>query len=314
MTLYEMFISSDQSAFLLFLLILILAISVLISVRYLLKLSAPYFFLGIIGIILGLVIGSVVSSPLTKLPGSIGTWFPPILNIFVTIAVLDLFLAQGKSLSRILIQYFPNNNMAYLSKENIYIIDTNVLIDGRILKIIEIKFLKGKIIISNLVIKELHRLADNKDPMIKIRGQRGLDIISNLREQSTITLIIANQPPYKTVDDSLVKLAKDENAKLITADVALTKIAAIEGIDTLNINELADALKPILLPGEEFSIKIIEPGRTKNQGVGYLSDGTMVIVQNAKNQIGSYPKVRVEKIHQTTTGTIIFANLMDEEK
>ncbi|KKQ87663.1 MAG: hypothetical protein UT11_C0048G0004 [Berkelbacteria bacterium GW2011_GWA2_38_9] len=310
MKVYDLFIEINNTQFPLFLMILVLSVIVLISVRYLLKISAPYFFLGMVGLILGIVIGSILSSPLTKLPGSIGVWFPPIVNIFITIAVLDLFLAQGKALSKILVPYLNKNSHQPTWSDNIYVIDTSILIDGRIRKIVEIDFLIGKYLLSSLVIKELRRLADENNEYKKIRGQRGLDVLSSLTKHSKITLEIVNQHFSKSVDDSLVELAKNHHAQLLTADVALMKVAEIANVRAMSIAELADSLKPMMIPGEELEIHIIEKGKTKYQGIGYLADGTMVVVRDGHEKIGQTVNIRVEKIHQTTTGTIIFAEMI----
>lgn len=313
MKVYDLFIDFNNTQFPLFLMILVLSVIVLISVRYLLKISAPYFFLGMVGLILGIIIGSILSSPLTKLPGSIGIWFPPIVNIFITIAVLDLFLAQGKALSKLLVPYLSKNNKEPAWSDNIYVIDTSILIDGRIRKIIEIDFLIGKYLLSSLVIKELRRLADENNEYKKIRGQRGLDVLSSLSKHSKINLEIVNQHFSKSVDESLVELTKNHHAQLLTADVALMKVAEIANVRAMSIAELADSLKPMMIPGEELEIHIIEKGKTKNQGIGYLADGTMVVVRDGHEKIGQTVNIRVEKIHQTTTGTIIFAEMIYDQ-
>lgn len=313
MTIYDLFININKTEFPLFLMILSLSVVVLISVRYLLKISAPYFFLGMVGLILGIVIGSILSSPLTKLPGSIGIWFPPIVNIFITIAVLDLFLAQGKALSKLLIPYLHKNNHVSTWSDNIYVIDTSILIDGRISKIIEIDFLIGKYLLSNLVIKELRHLADDANEYKKIKGQRGLDVLSSLSKNSKINLEIVNQRFSKSVDECLVELAKVNNAQLLTADIALMKVAEIANVRVMSIAELANSLKPMMIPGEELDIHIIEKGKTINQGIGYLADGTMVVIRDGGEKINQTVCIRVEKIHQTTTGTIIFAEIIPEQ-
>lgn len=313
MNLYEMITSIKSTEIPLFLLILLLAISVLIAVRYLLNISAPYFFLGILGIILGLIIGSIASAPLTRLPGSIGVWFPPILNIFITVAILDLFLAQGKALFEYFFPLIKNSHI----KDNLifsksYVVDSSIMIDGRILKMIESGFLDGTMIISNLVIKELKRLGDEKKSLKKVRGQRGLDILSEMQKSSKVNVIIENQGFQRSVDDALVFLAKQKNAELLTCDTALAKVAQISNVKTVNLHQLVDSLKPILLPGEEFEIFLHQEGRSNNQAVGYLDDGTMVVVSEGKAKINQKISVRVEKIHQTTSGTIIFATFANQ--
>lgn len=313
MSLYEIVKNLSDTQFPLFFLILLLAIVILYGTKYLLKLSAPYFFLGLIGIVIGLMAGSVISSQFASLPGEIGVWFPPILNIFITVAFLDLFLAQGKSLTGHLNNLLKNSpksqDQINESREKL-IIDTSIIIDGRLEKIIETNILNGELLISSLVIQEMKKMTESADQLKILKGRRGLDCLTDLDKNSKVNLKIIHQKKGKSVDESLIILAHEQKAKLLTSDLVLTKMASLAGVLVINLPEVVSSLKPLILPGEEFDIYLLEEGKSKNQAVGYLTDGTMVVVDNGQKQIKKTVRVRVEKVHQTTTGTIIFSRIL----
>jgi uncharacterized protein YacL len=196
------------------------------------------------------------------------------------------------------------------------ILDTSVIIDGRIVDILKVNFIEGKIVIPRFVLKELQQLADSSESLKKNRGRYGLDNLSRIRKELGNQIVIEEKdfPNVHSVDSKLVKLAKFINGKIVTNDYGLNKLAKIEGITVLNINELANALKPIYLPGEELQLNILKEGKEVGQGVGYLEDGTMVVVENGKKYIGSNIKVVVTSVFQTAAGRIIFAKVKEEKK
>jgi len=194
-----------------------------------------------------------------------------------------------------------------LSSE-IKILDTSVIIDGRISDIAATGFLSGVLILPKFVLNEIQTLADSKDPIKRSRARRGLDVLNKLKEIQQIDLRIYSRdyPDIKGVDGKLINLAKELNGSIVTNDYNLNKVAKLDGIQILNINDLANALKPILLPGEEFELDILKEGKENNQGVGYLSDGTMVVVANGSSYIGKKIIVKVTSVLQTSAGRIIF--------
>ncbi len=194
------------------------------------------------------------------------------------------------------------------------ILDTNVIIDGRISDVSQTGFLEGKIYIPTFVLEELQHIADSSDSLRRARGRRGLDILNQMRKDMSHDLIIKQSAPVdpentEEVDARLVKLAKEIDGYIVTNDFNLNKVAELQGVKVLNINELANALKPVVLPGEEMSINIIKDGKEINQGIGYLDDGTMIVVEGARKYIGSYVDVIVTSVLQTVAGKMIFANL-----
>jgi len=194
--------------------------------------------------------------------------------------------------------------------DEIIILDTSVIIDGRIIDIAETKFINGKILIPRFVLRELQQVADSQDTLKRNRGRRGLDILNLLQKNPEFGVKINEEdfPDIKDVDAKIVKLAKVLNAKVLTNDFNLNKIAELQGVAVLNINDLANALKPVVLSGEEMKLKITKEGKEYNQGVAYLDDGTMVVVDGGRKLIGQIVDVVVTSVLQTSAGRMIFAN------
>ena len=188
------------------------------------------------------------------------------------------------------------------------ILDTSVIIDGRIADIAETGFLDGVLVLPQFVLRELQLVADSADPLKRNRGRRGLDIMQRIQKMASITVQIVEDdfPAIREVDLKLIELAKVYEAKIITNDFNLNKVAQLQGVDVLNINELANALKPIVLPGEGMKVFILKEGKEYNQGVAYLDDGTMVVVDNARKMIGKTVDISVTSVLQTTAGKMIF--------
>lgn len=191
------------------------------------------------------------------------------------------------------------------------ILDTSVIIDGRIADIAETGFLEGRLVVPRFVLDELQYIADSSDSLKRSRGRRGLDILNRMQRTGGITIDVVDQdfPKIKSVDAKLVALAKKSDGKIITNDFNLNKVAELQGIKILNVNELANALKPVVLPGEMMTVKVIKEGKEQGQGVGYLDDGTMIIVDNGQRHIGSTVDAVVTSVLQTTAGRMIFSEL-----
>jgi uncharacterized protein YacL len=198
--------------------------------------------------------------------------------------------------------------------ENMKILDTSVIIDGRIADITETGFLEGTLIIPQFVLNELQHIADSSDSIKRTRGKRGLEVLHHIQKQAGVDVRIVDRdyPTVKEVDSKLIELAKDVHGKIITNDSNLNKVAELQGIEVLNINELANSLKPVVLPGEEISVKILKEGKEMGQGVAYLDDGTMIVVDNGRRQMGKTTDVIVTSVLQTPAGRMIFARLKEE--
>ena len=198
--------------------------------------------------------------------------------------------------------------------ENTKILDTSVIIDGRIADITETAFVEGPLLIPQFVLSELQHIADSSDPVKRTRGKRGLEVLHHIQKQVNVDVRIVDNdyPAVKEVDAKLIELAKEVHGKIVTNDSNLNKVAELQGIVVLNINELANSLKPVVLPGEEMNVKILKEGKEMGQGVAYLDDGTMIVVDNGRRQIGKTIDVIVTSVLQTPAGRMIFARLKEE--
>lgn len=209
-----------------------------------------------------------------------------------------------------LFSFFKEKNTGRENK----ILDTSVIIDGRISDIADAYFIEGNIIVPQFVLKELQLVADSSDGVKRQRGRRGLDVLDRLQKSPHINVSIFEEdfPEIKEVDSKLIELAKQMDAKIITNDFNLNKIAQLQGIQVLNINELANALKPVVLPGENIKAFILKEGKEKDQGVAYLDDGTMVVVDNSRKMVGHTIDVTVTSVLQTTVGKMIFGRYEED--
>ncbi|PJZ66694.1 TRAM domain-containing protein [Leptospira wolffii] len=188
------------------------------------------------------------------------------------------------------------------------ILDTSVVIDGRILDIADTHFIDGPLILPNFVLREIQLISDSSDPIKRARGRRGLEMLNKLQRKGSIEVKITYKDYSDTreVDAKLIKLARDTGGKIVTNDFNLNKVAELQGVKVLNLNTLANALKPVVLPGEELGIQVIKEGKDENQGIGYLEDGTMVVIENGGHLVGKEVKVTVTSIIQTAAGKMIF--------
>ena len=273
-----------------------------VSVR---NLSAAVF-----GMMFGLFMGWLITSAIKLIPMDQRLFSALQLSLILIFCYLDMVIAiRGKDEFNLIIPYvkFARQDQ----KEDIIILDTSVIIDGRIADICQTKFIGGRFIIPKFVLKELQQVADSEDALKRNRGRRGLDILRKIQKNTSIDIKIQDEnfPEIKEVDTKLVKLAQVLGAKIFTNDYNLNKIAEIQGIEVLNINELANSLKPVFLPGEVMEVRITKEGKEYNQGVAYLDDGTMVVVDNARHIIGKVAKVMVTSVLQTSAGRMIFGKL-----
>jgi uncharacterized protein YacL len=204
---------------------------------------------------------------------------------------------------------FTNYDVKY---HNCKILDTSVIIDGRISDISETGFVEGLMVIPRFVLRELQSIADSSDPLRRKRGRRGLDIVKKLQSaKSEVEILERDYPRIRDVDTKLVALGKDLGGKVVTNDFNLNKVAEIQDVEVLNINDLANSLRPVVLPGEEFSVYVLKEGKEDQQGVGYLDDGTMVVVENGRQALNKRVTVTVTSVLQTTAGRMIFTRIKE---
>ncbi len=267
---------------------------------------------GMIGLSLGLLFAKLIYFPLKTIFTSMdGTYIAVMFNTVLGYSGLLLGLRAGKdfTLSNVVKAFKSRVEEGYAK-----VIDTSVIIDGRIVDVCEAGFIEGSFIIPQFILQELQHIADSTDSLRRARGRRGLDILHKIQKMTNITVKIVDEdfPKIKEVDAKLVALARLLGAKIITNDFNLNKVAELQGVTVLNLNELANALKPVVLPGETMNIFIAKEGKESNQGVGYLDDGTMVVVDNARKSINQQMDVVVTSVLQTTAGRMIFAKLKED--
>lgn len=262
----------------------------------------------------GLIFGLAVSSLITY------TLINPVLSYFdsiskeasiikpIFIALTTLFFTTIILLLTVRLPFHARGHASKKSRPKI--LDTSAIIDGRIADVFETQFLEGTIIIPKFVLDELQLIADSSDALKRNRGRRGLDILNRMRQSKLFHLqFVEKETPGNGVDSKLVNLAKDIQGAIVTNDYNLNKVAQFQEVAILNINELANAVKPVVLPGEELNVQVIREGKEQNQGVAYLDDGTMIVVENGKRYLGDKIKVEVTSVLQTLAGKMIFARL-----
>ena len=268
-----------------------------------------------IGLIIGLIIAALTAFPLSLLPepfknilpfvslilfGYIGAWV-------MVMRERDIFGLFGGRFAR---EGSRKAHGGELSSERIILLDTSVIIDGRIADVSRTGFIDGVLTIPRFVLNELQHIADSSDALRRNRGRRGLDMLNKLQKESIVPIRITDMDveDVREVDDKLVRLAKQLRAPVMTNDFNLNKVAELQGVRVLNVNELANALRAIVLPGENMHVRLVQEGKELGQGVAYLDDGTMVVVENGKKYIGSSIDVTVTRMLQTNQGRMIFAS------
>ena len=201
-------------------------------------------------------------------------------------------------------------------RSQLILLDTSVIIDGRIASICDTGFIEGKLVIPRFVLQELQNVADSSDDSMRNRGRRGLDMLNRLKKIEGVEVIIhdENLSEVREVDAKLVRLAKILDCPVLTNDFNLNKVAKLEGVSVLNINDLANALKPVVFPGEQMNVVIRKEGKERNQGVAFMDDGTMIVIDNARKLIGKNAKVTITSVLQTSAGRMIFANLIENSR
>jgi uncharacterized protein YacL len=264
---------------------------------------------GTIGLIVGLVIAFLVKSVLFEFisnAGRAGTYVATV--AYIVLSAFAAYLGARVGARRrigVPASIALGDGPLAVAK----LIDTSVIVDGRVIEIVESGFLEGPLVVPRFVLQELHLIADSADPMKRSRGRRGLDVLARLGELISLDIAEVDYHDVSGVDAKLVRMARERHAKLVTNDYNLNRVAHVEGVEVLNINELAEAVKPVVLPGEELHVSIVRDGKEAHQGVGYLDDGTMIVVENGRRLIGEDADVQVTSVLQTVAGRMIFAKV-----
>jgi uncharacterized protein YacL len=265
----------------------------------------------VFGLLLALIVSKLLTVAIDLIP-QLETSVASALKLVLVLVLCYLgvvFAMRGRDEFNLIVPYvkFVRQDQ----QDDVFILDTSVIIDGRIADLCQTKFLQGRFVIPRFVLKELHQVADSQDAQKRNRGRRGLDILNRLKKDSHMSFRIHEEdfPEISAVDEKLVKLAKLLGGRVLTNDFNLNKIAEFQGVTVLNINELASALRPVVLPGEIMEVKLLKEGKEPNQAVAYLEDGTMIVVENARRLLGSVQRVSVSSVLQTASGKMIFAKL-----
>ena len=262
---------------------------------------------GVAGIVIGAVIGMLLGLPVSYIieTPQISALVYGLIIVMMSLIGMQLGSAKLWEMKKELAQTAERN------RGIMGILDTSVIIDGRIADICGTGFVMGDLIIPQFILKELQMIADSSDSTKRTRGRRGLDILNKIQKQSYVNVLISDSdyPAIKEVDHKLISMAKETGHPIITNDFNLNKVAEVQSIQVLNINQLANALKPIVLPGENIRVQIMKEGKEHGQGVAYLDDGTMVVIDNGRRYMGRNVDVTVTSVLQTTAGRMIFATV-----
>ncbi|MBF9296915.1 PIN/TRAM domain-containing protein [Mammaliicoccus sciuri] len=276
--------------------------------KYLLKRSILEIFFATVGVMIGLMIAVMVSFILEMIGAPVLKHILPIIiAAFLCYLGFQIGLQKREEILRLFPESISNSLTRQTTSKYAKILDTSAIIDGRILDVVKCHFIDGEILVPQGVIEELQVIADAKDSVKRDKGQRGLDILNELKKTDFSISIIEPTSTHKDVDALLINLAKRYQASIITTDYNLNKVCAVQGIKVLNVNDLSEAIKPVLHQGDIFDLLITKIGKEDDQGVGYLDDGTMVVIEKGREYIGKTIPVEVMSLLQTSSGRIIFA-------
>ena len=277
------------------------------------KLSTAEFVAAVLGLFVGLLLGLLLGLPLGQIEGPLGTWLPLGVSLFLGLGMMGLTVAKRFDLiaaaeSAGLVRR-PGAAKEFDEGEPRIVVDTSVLIDGRIAEIVESGFVYGTLVVPRFVLEELQHIADSSDTLRRNRGRRGLEILSRMQRdpRTPVEIVDDEAPGIAEVDAKLIELAKRRSRAVLTNDFNLNRVAELQGVRVMNINSLANAVKPAVLPGEELKVKVIQEGKEPGQGVGFLDDGTMIVVEGGARHIDREVDVSVTRVLQTVAGRMIFA-------
>jgi len=278
--------------------------------------SAQTLLYGLVGLIVGLITTALLAYPISLLPDPLGSILPFVAAMLLGYLGIVLFVSRQKDLHNVIRNFSKGdggggdkNEMGGLQDTRRILVDTSAIIDGRIADIARTGFIPGRLLIPRFVLNELQYVSDSADNLRRQRGRRGMEVLSEIQKDPAIPVTITDidVEGVREVDERLIVLARQLSCPILTNDYNLNRVAELQGVSILNINELANAVKAILLPGETLEMKIIQEGKEYGQGVGYMEDGTMVVVENGHKYIGKAIPISVTKVLQTAAGRMIFA-------
>lgn len=282
------------------------------------QLPAHELIAAIVGLLIGLIFSALLSFPLSMLPGFIGDVAPFVAAVVFAYLGISIMIMRKKDLLSFIRGFRgPHDRSEPSDKVGAargtatpkVILDTSAIIDGRVADVSRTGFISGPMLVPRFVLEELQHIADSPDSLRRNRGRRGLEMLNRLQKDSLVPIeVVEVEANGSEVDGKLVKMAKQLGYAILTNDYNLNRVAALQGVRVLNINELANALKSVVLPGEEIVIRIIQEGKEAGQGVGYLDDGTMVVVEGGRRYLGNQSSVIVTRVLQTVAGRMIFAH------
>ena len=284
------------------------------------RIAAETLFAGLIGLVSGLLIAALLAFPLSLLPNLFGDIAPFLGALLFSYLGVSVFVMRQGDIMGMLSAIRGGESTdtgeggsQWAKMKRTILLDTSVIIDGRIADIASTGFLPGTLLIPRFVLNELQYVADSPDGLRRQRGRRGMEVLSNLQKDPNVMVRISDidVDGIREVDSKLVVLARQLKCPVLTNDYNLNRVAELQGVTVLNINELANAVKSVVLPGEFLRINVIQEGKERDQGVGYMEDGTMVVVENGREVIGEYTDVSVTKVLQTAAGRMIFARIGD---
>ncbi len=284
------------------------------------RLAAESLFASLTGLIIGMLVAALLSFPLSLLPHPLGQILPFIgVLIFSYFGITIFVMRQGDIMglvSTLSGRTEGGSSSSWTNLNRNILLDTSVIIDGRVADIAKTGFLPGTLLIPRFVLNELQYIADSPDGMRRQRGRRGMEVLAELQKLPNVLVRISdiNVEGVREVDDKLVVLGKQLKCPVLTNDYNLNRVAELQGVTVLNINELANAVKSVVLPGEALRINIMQEGKEHSQGVGYMEDGTMVVVENGKDFIGEYIEVNITKVLQTAAGRMIFGRVDEDHR
>jgi uncharacterized protein YacL len=271
--------------------------------------SAGELIVAAIGLLVGLLVSVLMYFPVRTLP-YIGTWLLLPLFMILGYAFAAVAAKKHRGILRLVGVHSVEPGVEQ-DGANPTLVDTSAIIDGRIADIVRTGFLDGELVVPEFVLKELQQVADSADPLKRNRGRRGLEVVQDLRGEVSVSTPDVDFPEVPEVDGKLLKLAKQQSMRILTTDYNLNRLARIQDVQILNVNELANALKPAVLPGERFDVRVLREGKEPEQGVGYLDDGTMVVVEGGRKLIGETTAVQVTSVLQSPSGKMIFTRVAD---
>jgi uncharacterized protein YacL len=282
------------------------------------QISAQTLLAGLAGLMAGLVVAALLAFPLSLLPEPFRNVLPFIGVVLFSYLGVSLFVMRQNDIFSVLRLNLPTRSggtdepgAGGVDSSRSILLDTSVIIDGRIADIARTGFLVGTLLIPRFVLNELQYIADSADSLRRQRGRRGMEVLSQLQKDTTVPVRISDidVEGVREVDDKLVILARQLRCPILTNDYNLNRVAELQGVAVLNVNELANAVKSVLLPGETLEVEIIQEGKEVGQGVGYLDDGTMVVIEDGREYLNTKAAVMVTKVLQTAAGRMIFARL-----